>query len=98
MRSTACNALHHVQERCCRWLLMTHDRVRRDDFQLSHEFLGMMLGVRRQTVTVVAGTLQKAGLISYSHGHIHVIDRAASEAAACECYASIQEQVSRLHL
>jgi len=98
MRSTACNALHHVQERCCRWLLMTHDRVHRDDFQLSHEFLGMMLGVRRQTVTVVAGTLQKAGLISYSHGHIHVIDRAALEAAACECYASIQEQVSRLHL
>jgi CRP-like cAMP-binding protein len=98
MRSTACNALHHVQERCCRWLLMTHDRVHRDDFQLSHEFLGMMLGVRRQTVTVVAGTLQKAGLISYSHGHIRVVDRAALEAAACECYASIQEQVSRLHL
>jgi hypothetical protein len=54
--------------------------------------------VRRQTVTVVAGTLQKAGLISYSHGHIRVVDRAALEAAACECYASIQEQVSLLHL
>jgi CRP-like cAMP-binding protein len=98
MRSTACNALHHVQERCCRWLLMTHDRVHRDEFQLSHEFLGMMLGVRRQTVTVVAGTLQKAGLISYSHGHIRVVDRQGLEAAACECYDSIQEQVSRLHL
>jgi CRP-like cAMP-binding protein len=98
MRSTACNALHNVQERCCRWLLMTHDRVHRDDFHLSHEFIGMMLGVRRQTVTVVAGTLQKAGLISYVHGHIRVENRKGLEAAACECYATIQEQFSRLHL
>jgi CRP-like cAMP-binding protein len=96
MHSTACNALHQVHERCCRWLLMTHDRVHRDDFHLSHEFLGMMLGVRRQTVTVVAGTLQKAGLISYVHGHIRVLDRKGLEAAACECYASIREQFSRL--
>jgi CRP-like cAMP-binding protein len=98
MHSTACNTLHQVPERCCRWLLMTHDRVHRDDFHLSHEFLGMMLGVRRQTVTVVAGTLQKAGLISYVHGHIRILDRKGLEAAACECYAAIREQFSRLHV
>ena len=61
MQSTACLALHGVQQRCCRWLLMTHDRVRRDEFHLSHEFLAMMLGTSRQSVTIVAGTLQKAG-------------------------------------
>ena len=66
MQSAACMALHPVLERCCRWLLMTHDRMRRDDFYLSHEFLAMMLGSTRPTVTVVAGTLQKAGLISTS--------------------------------
>ena len=60
-----------VQERCCRWLLMTHDRVHQDEFHLSHEFLAMMLGSTRPTVTVVAGTLQKAGLIKYSHGTHH---------------------------
>ncbi len=63
MQSTACMALHPVQQRCCRWLLMAHDRIGRDHFQLSHEFLAMMLGSTRPTVTVVAGTLQKAGLI-----------------------------------
>lgn len=96
MRSTACNALHQVHERCCRWLLMTQDRVHRDDFQLSHEFLGMMLGVRRQTVTVVARRLQKAGLIRYVHGHVRILNRKGLEAASCECYAAIREQFSRL--
>lgn len=63
MQSTACIALHHVNDRCCRWLLMTHDRVKTDQFSLSHEFLAMMLGSTRPTVTVVARSLQKAGLI-----------------------------------
>jgi CRP-like cAMP-binding protein len=75
MQSTACMALHPVLERCCRWLLMTHDRMRRDDFLLSHEFLAMMLGSTRPTVTVVAGALQKAGLIKYVHGHMTILDR-----------------------
>ena len=66
MQSTACMALHAVQERCCRWLLMTHDRVGRDDFHLSHEFLAMMLGSTRPTVTLVAGVLQKTRLITTS--------------------------------
>jgi len=92
MQSAACNALHHVQERCPRWLLMTHDRVGRDEFHLSHEFLAIMLGVRRQSVTVVAGTLQAAGLISYKHGHVKILDRKGLEAAACECYAVVRRK------
>lgn len=68
MQSAACNVLHQVQQRCARWLLMTHDRVHEPDFHLSHEFLAVMLGVQRPTVTLVAGTLQDAGLIRYRHG------------------------------
>jgi CRP-like cAMP-binding protein len=96
MQSTACNARHQVQERCCRWLLMTHDRVGREDFSLSQEFLAVMLGVRRQSVTVVAGTLQSAGLITYKHGRMRVVDRAGLESASCECYAVIRRHFDRL--
>jgi CRP-like cAMP-binding protein len=98
MQSTACMALHPVQERCCRWLLMAHDRVRHDEFQLSHEFLAMMLGTTRPTVTVVAGTLQKAGLIRYRHGHMTIVDRKSLEDASCECYATVKTQFDRLGL
>jgi CRP-like cAMP-binding protein len=98
MQSTACMALHPVQERCCRWLLMTHDRVRQDEFQLSHEFLAMMLGSTRPTVTVVAGALQKAGLIKYVHGRITILDRQSLESASCECYATVRRQFERLGL
>jgi CRP-like cAMP-binding protein len=98
MQSTACMALHSVQERCCRWLLMTHDRVEGDVFQLSHEYLAMMLGSTRPTVTVVAGTLQHAGLIRYKQGRVHIIDRAELEHASCECYAVAREQFDRLGL
>jgi CRP-like cAMP-binding protein len=98
MQSTACMALHPVHERCCRWLLMAHDRVRRDEFQLSHEFLAMMLGTTRPTVTVVAGTLQKAGLIHYRHGHMTILDRHSLEEASCECYGTVKAQFDRLGL
>jgi CRP-like cAMP-binding protein len=98
MQSTACMALHPVQERCCRWLLMAHDRVRQDEFQLSHEFLAMMLGSTRPTVTVVAGTLQKAGLIHYHHGHMTILDRERLEDASCECYATVKAHFDRLGL
>ena len=98
MQSTACMALHTVQERCCRWLLMTHDRIHRDDFLLSHEFLAMMLGSTRPTVTVVAGAIQKAGLIKYSHGRMTILDRRGLEAASCECYATVKEHFDRLGL
>ena len=90
--------LHPVQDRCCRWLLMAHDRVRREDFDLSHEFLAMMLGATRPTVTVVAGTLQKAGFIRYKHGRITILDRKGLEAASCECYATVKGQFDRLGL
>jgi CRP-like cAMP-binding protein len=90
MQTTACNALHDVQQRCARWLLMTHDRMHEQDFTLSHEFLAVMLGVKRQSVSVVAGTLQKAGLIHYTHGRVAVMNRQGLEAAACECYPLIR--------
>jgi CRP-like cAMP-binding protein len=96
MQSTACNALHQVHERGARWLLMTHDRVHRDDFHLSHEFLAIMLGTSRPTVSVVARTLQHAGLISYKHGHIRILDRRGLEAASCACYAPIRASFDRL--
>ena len=96
MHSTACMAIHAVQERCSRWLLMTHDRVHRDDFKLSQEFLAIMLGSTRPTVSIVAGTLQKAGLITYKHGHITIVDREGLEAASCECYATVKGHYKRL--
>ena len=98
MHSTTCIAFHPVQQRCCRWLLMVHDRVRRDDFHLSHEFLAMMLGSTRPTVTVVAGTLQKAGLITYKHGRITILDRKRLEWASCECYGTVKGHFDRLGL
>jgi CRP-like cAMP-binding protein len=86
MQSTACNAVHSVEQRLSRWLLLAHDRVGMDEFPLTQEFAAMMLGTSRPTVTVVAGTLQKAGLIKYHRGHVTVVDRETLEAASCECY------------
>jgi CRP-like cAMP-binding protein len=77
---------------------MVHDRVGRDDFHLSHEFLAMMLGSTRPTVTVVAGTLQKAGLITYKHGRITILDRKSLESASCECYGTVKGHFDRLGL
>jgi CRP-like cAMP-binding protein len=86
MQSTACNAVHTVEQRLARWLLMARDRMGSDDFPLTQEFVAMMLGATRPTVTVVAGTLQKAGLITYHRGHVTIVDREKLEAASCECY------------
>jgi len=86
MQSTACNAVHSVEQRLARWLLMAHDRVGKDDFPLTQEFVAMMLGASRPTVTIVAGTLQKAGLITYHRGQVTIVDRKKLEAASCECY------------
>jgi CRP-like cAMP-binding protein len=83
--SVACNRLHSVEERMCRWLLMTQDRVGQDQIFLTQDFLAQMLGVRRPSVTVVAGVLQKAGLIAYTRGRILVLDRERLEAVSCEC-------------
>jgi hypothetical protein len=98
MHSTACLAFRGVQERCARWLLMTHDRVERDEFRLSQEFLASMLGSTRPTVNVVASTLQKAGLLRYTHGRISILDREGLEASACECYANVKAHFDRLGL
>jgi CRP-like cAMP-binding protein len=86
MQSTACNAVHNVEERLAHWLLMAHDRVGDNQFPLTQEFAAMMLGVARPTVTIVAGTLQKAGLITYRRGSVAILDRQRLEEAACECY------------
>ncbi len=95
-QSAGCNRLHSIEQRCARWLLMTQDRVGADRFPLTQEFLGQMLGVRRATVTEAAGTLQKAGLITYSRGTIIVLDRQGLEAAACECYQIVRDDYDRL--
>ena len=87
----ACSRLHTMEERCARWLLMTHDRAGQDSFPLTQEFLSQMLGVRRATVNAATGTLKKKGLIQYVRGHITIIDRRGLESASCGCYqATIQ--------
>jgi CRP-like cAMP-binding protein len=95
-QSAACNRVHAVEERCARWLLMTHDRVRRDVFDLTQEFLGEMLGVRRPRVSMAASILQRAGFIRYSRGRVVIVDRAGLESAACECYGVIAREFGRL--
>lgn len=95
-QTAACNRAHPLEERCARWLLMTHDRVGEDNFQLTHEFLSIMLGVRRAGVTVAAGGLQRSGLIQYRRGVITVLDREGLEAAACECYAIVRSHFARV--
>jgi CRP-like cAMP-binding protein len=95
-QSTVCNHRHSVEKRMCRWLLMSHDRVGIDEFLLTQEFLAQMLGVRRPTVTAVAGILQKAGLISYHRGRLTVLDRKGLEAASCECYEVVAKELDRL--
>jgi len=95
-QTVACNHLHSVQERMCRWLLMTHDRAGGDEFFLTQEFLAQMLGVRRPSVTVVAGILQHAGLIRYRRGRMAVLDRKGLEEGACECYGVVRREFDRL--
>jgi CRP-like cAMP-binding protein len=96
MQSTACNSLHTVEERCSRWLLMTHDRVDGDELNLTHEFLGYMLGVRRPTVSLVLGTLHKAGLVRNGTKKITVVNRKRLEETSCECYQVVQSAFARL--
>lgn len=95
-QSAACNRVHAVEERCARWLLTTHDNVDRESFELTQEFLGEMLGVRRPRVSIAASILQRAGFIRYSRGRVQVIDRAGLESAACECYGVIAHEYARL--
>ena len=95
-QAAACNRLHSSEERLSRWLLMSHDRVGSDQFMITQEFLGQMLGARRSTVSVSAGILQRAGLIRYVRGHVTIVDRAALEAVSCECYSVIKTELERV--
>lgn len=94
--SAACAALHSLEQRCCRWLLMTHDRMRSDEFLLTQEFLAMMLGVRRAGVSVAASGLQRDGLIRYKRGNVTMIDRPGLEQRSCECYGVSKREFDRL--
>jgi CRP-like cAMP-binding protein len=96
MQSTqiaACNRLHDVEERLARWILMSQDRILSDTLPLTQEFLAQMLGTRRSSVTVAAGILQKAGLISYTRGNVTILNRQKLEDAACDCYGIVQRQL-----
>jgi CRP-like cAMP-binding protein len=95
-RGAACNQLHDINERLARWLLHVHDWVTDDCLPLTQEFLGQMLGVRRASVTVAAGTLQSAGLISYQRGEILILDRLGLEEVACEDYIVIRDSIERM--
>ena len=94
--TAACNGNHHIDQRIARWLLMAHDRVGKDEFPMTHEFLSMMLGVRRAGVTLAAGALQKGGFITYDRGRVRVTDRPGLEAVSCECYDIVQREYQRL--
>jgi CRP-like cAMP-binding protein len=94
--TAACNALHPIEHRLARWLLIAHDRAGADDFDMTHEFMAMMLGVRRPGVSLAAGVLQKAGLIRYARGRMAVTDRPGLEASSCECYHTARREFGRL--
>jgi CRP-like cAMP-binding protein len=95
-QSTACNSLHAAEQRLCRWLLMTQDRLGSDMVPLTQEHLAIMLGVQRTTVTAIASHLQDRGAISYVRGKITVLDRPALERGACECYRAIEHGVAQM--
>ncbi len=95
-QSAACNQFHTLEQRCCRWLLMTHDRMESDQFLLTQEFLAMMLGVQRTGVTAAAGALQRAGLIRYSRGNVTIVDRSGLVQRSCECYGVSKREFDRL--
>jgi CRP-like cAMP-binding protein len=96
IQSVACNALHSVEARFCRWLLSCHDRIDSNTVSLTQEFLADMLGVQRTTVTVVARALQASGLIRYRRGVVDILDRVGLEAIACECYGVVRRNYERL--
>jgi CRP-like cAMP-binding protein len=95
-QTAACNSLHGVDERLARWILMTHDRIGRNEMPLTQEFLAYMLGVRRASVSVAAGSLQKLGLISYTRGQVTVVDRERLEETACACYGIVRAITDQL--
>jgi CRP-like cAMP-binding protein len=95
-QSAACNHFHPIQQRCCRWLLMTHDRMQSDEFLLTQEVLAMMLGVQRTGVTAAASAVQREGLIHYRRGNVTILDRRGLERRSCECYDVSKREFDRL--
>src|SRR5262249_39039385 len=95
-QTAVCNRLHSMENRLCRWLLLSHDRVRSEELLMTQEFIANMLGGPRESVTVAAGRLQDAGLIYYARGHIRILDRKGLEAGACECYRVVKSEVDQL--
>jgi CRP-like cAMP-binding protein len=95
-QTAACNGRHELGQRLARWLLIVHDRTKDDRIGMTHEFMAMMLGVRRPGVTLALGTLQKAGLIRHGNGYVDVLDRNGLEGAACECYEVVRLQYEKL--
>ena len=95
-QSVACNGLHPIQKRCARWLLMTREGLPTDEMPLTHEYLAIMLGVRRAGVTEVLQSLKERGLITYGRGSIRILDREGLEAASCECYRAAGAAYDRL--
>jgi CRP-like cAMP-binding protein len=93
-QTAVCNRLHSVDQRLCRWLLECDDRVNGNEIQMTQENIANMLGVRREAVTMAAGRLQEAGLIHYSRGHIHIVDRQGIESIGCECYRVVEHEVN----
>ncbi len=95
-QSAACNQFHTLQQRCCRWLLMTHDRMQSDEFLLTQEFLAMMLGVQRTGVTKAARALKRKDLIEYRRGAVTILDRRGLKQLSCECYGVSKREFDRL--
>jgi CRP-like cAMP-binding protein len=95
-QTAVCNRLHTTEQRLCRWMLMTHDRVRSDELQMTHEFISNMLGIQREAVSVTAGRLQEKGAISYKRGHIKIVSREILEECSCECYEVVRIEHNRL--
>jgi CRP-like cAMP-binding protein len=95
-QSVACNGLHRLEQRCCRWLLMTQDRVGSDNLRLTHEYLAIMLGARRASVTETLRPLQEADLVRSHRGEISILNRAGLEARSCECYRVVKDEYDRL--
>ena len=94
LQSVACNGLHSVQERCARWLLMTHDRAGADHFEMTHQFLGDLVGMQRPSVSIATGALRRAELIRWVRGKVTILNRPGLESAACECYGIVREAMN----
>ena len=95
-QTAVCNRLHHVEQRLCRWLLMTQDRAQSDTLQMTHEFIANMLGIQREAVSMAARRLQEKGIIRYVRGRIEILDRPRLEQHTCECYRVVRDEQERL--